>query len=299
MFRVMLLCAGFGTRLLPLTRVCPKPLMPLGDRTVLWQLTHWLRACGIGEAVANLHHLAGEFESVLDQLPIRLKVVHEAEIRGTAGGVAGARPWLGTAAVVVHNGDIIGEPRLDRLAGAVGEQGICLAVAPAPAGQGSVGLDGRGDVVRLRGERFGTEISGGDYIGVAALGRGVVASLPDEGCLIGDVALPRLRQGLGISTVAHTSGWTDIGDLRSYLDANLAWLAEQRCRGGSWLGPAARVDPGVQLDRSVVGAGARICGRGVVSQSVVWPGATASAPLARSIVTTQGDVVAVADSGEH
>jgi mannose-1-phosphate guanylyltransferase len=271
--------------------------MPLGDRTVLWHLTHWLRACGIGEAVANLHHLAGRFESVLEELPVRLKVVHEAEIRGTAGGVAGARPWLGTAAVVVHNGDIIGEPSIDQLAGAVDEQGMCLAVAPAPAGQGSVGLDRGRNVVRLRGERFGTEISGGDYIGVAALGRGVVAALPDKGCLIGDVALPRLRQGLGVSTVAHTSGWTDIGDLRSYLDANLAWLASQRCSGGSWLGPAARADPGVRLDHSVVGAGARIRGSGVVSQSVVWPGAKASPPLVRSIVTTGGDVVRVDSCG--
>ena len=102
MFRVMLLCAGFGTRLLPLTRVCPKPLMPLGDRTMLWQLTRWLRECGIREGVVNLHHLAEEFEPVIDQLPVKLKVVLEERIRGTAGGVAGARPWLGAGTAVVH-----------------------------------------------------------------------------------------------------------------------------------------------------------------------------------------------------
>ena len=293
MFRVMLLCAGFGTRLLPLTRVCPKPLMPLGDRTMLWQLTRWLRECGIREGVVNLHHLAEEFEPVIDQLPVKLKVVLEERIRGTAGGVAGARPWLGAGTVVVHNGDILGEPRLDLLAGAVDDQGMCLAVAPAPAGQGSVGLDARRNVVRLRGERFGEEASAGDYIGVAALGRRVVASLPDEGCLIGDVALPRLRQGRVVSTVAHTSGWTDIGDLEGYLRANLSWLADQRCRGGSWMGPAARVDTGVRLEQAVVGSGAHVGGRGVVSRSVVWPGANASAPLDRAIVTAQGHVVRV------
>lgn len=293
MLRVMLLCAGFGTRLLPLTRICPKPLMPVGDRPGLWHVCSWLRRCGITEAVGNLHHLADEFTRIIDELPITLQVVHEPSIRGTAGGVAGARLWLGSSTVVVYNADILAQPNLEQLAGAVDEQGLCLAVAPRRCGEGSVGLDRNRNVVRLRGERFGQEVEGGDYIGVAALGSRVVASLPDEGCLVGDVALPWLRQGRTVRTAAHAAGWSDIGDLRSYLESNLSWLGEHAARGGSWCGPGASVGAGVSLEQCVIGAGARIGGTGLVSRSVVWPGARVFAPFSNAIAHGHGQIVRV------
>lgn len=280
----MILCAGLGTRLRPLTAERPKPLVPIGDRSILAHTAAALTAAGFSSAVINTHHLPGAFGSEISRLPIKVEVVHEPVIRGTAGGVAGARALLGPAPVLVWNGDILVQPPIESLLAAAGE-GLCLAVAPRAAGEGTVGLDADGRVVRLRGERFGDECSGGDYVGVAALGAQSLERLPEQGCLVGDVALPWLRSGREVWTRPVSGAWTDAGDPRSYLQANLDWLEAHANHDGSWLGPGAHVAAGVELAGSVLGAGAEIRGEGRVARCVLWPGAVATAPLSNAIVT--------------
>ncbi len=291
MASAMVLCAGLGTRLRPLTDELPKPLVPVGDRPLLAHVAGRLRAAGFSKAVVNTHHLPEAFASHLAEIPLDLHLVHEPVIRGTAGGVAGARALLGPGPVLVHNGDIIGAPPIGALLAAAGE-GMCLAVAPRPAGQGSVGLAADASVVRLRGEVFGQEVAGGDYVGVAAVGRRCLSELPDQGCLIGDWALPELRRGGRLTAVAASSEWTDAGDLASYVAANLSWLEQHSGPApASWVDPSARVDPDITVGQSVVGRGARVTGSGRLSQCVVWPGAVARAPLSNAVVTPAGRVV--------
>src|SRR6185369_6419315 len=168
-------------------------------------------------------------------------------------------------------------------------QSFCFGVAPRSLGEGTVGLDAEGNVVRLRGERFGTEARGGDYVGVLALGAGALASLPERGCLFGDAVLPLLRAGGRVPSVAVTTPWTDAGDLPSLLRANLDWLAARGME--AFLGPGAELAAGVQLRQAVVGAGARVEGQGVLERCVVCPGATAVAPLSNAIVAPSGRVI--------
>jgi mannose-1-phosphate guanylyltransferase len=286
--RAMVLCAGLGTRLRPLTDELPKPLVPVGDRSILAHTLAALERAGLRRAVINTHHLPQAFSGIINQFELEIDVVHEPEIRGTAGGVAGARSLLGPAPVVVWNGDILAEPPLAALLGWGGD-GLCLAVAPRAAGAGSVGLGADGSVARLRGERFGPELSGGDYVGVAALGARCLATLPELGCLIGDWALPELRAGGRIATVPHPGAWTDAGDLAAYVAANLGWLAARP----AWVGKGARVEAGVELSQSLIGEGARVTGAGKLERVVVWPGAQARAPLKNAVITTSGRVVEV------
>jgi mannose-1-phosphate guanylyltransferase len=184
--------------------------------------------------------------------------------------------------VLVWNGDMFTTPPLQELLGAV-RAGLTLAVALRSRGEGTVGLDEHHRVVRLRGECFGVEARGADYIGVAALGPDVLKALPEQGCLIGDVALPRLRAGGVIETVPSSAPFWDIGDVKGYFRANVAWL--DGFGGASWLGQGADIGPEVELGGSIVGAGARVEGNGDVTRCVVWPGARAAAPLADAIVT--------------
>ncbi|MCA9648111.1 MAG: NTP transferase domain-containing protein, partial [Myxococcales bacterium] len=151
----MVLCAGFGTRLRPLTNELPKPLVPLGDRSLLGRIAQYLNGFGVTELVINTHHLMREFNNISNELSVNVQVVPESEIRGTAGGVAGARQYLETPALV-WNGDIWCEPPVSELLAS--QAPFTLLVAPRPKGQGSVGLGERSNVVRLRGECFGDEV---------------------------------------------------------------------------------------------------------------------------------------------
>jgi len=68
-----------------------------------------------------------------------------------------------------------------------------------------------------------------------------------------------------------------------YLDANLAWLSAREA--SSWTAPGVSVPAGVVLRQTVIGSGAHLVGEGVFERCVVWPGATARAPLKSAIVT--------------
>jgi NDP-sugar pyrophosphorylase family protein len=289
----MLLGAGYGTRLAPLTDERPKPLVPLGDRPLLEHALSALHGLGIARFVINTHHLASRFEAWAAELQVPVTLVFEPKIRGTAGGIAGARAELGPGPVLLWNGDILATPPAEALVDAAGD-GLAWAVAPRACGEGTVGLDSEGRVVRLRGRVFGEEARGADYVGIAVLGARCLSELPEQGCLVGDWALPALARGERIRCVPLRGAWTDIGDLQSYWAANLAWLDERRAP--AWLGAGARVAGSVELHQSLVGAKAQISGEGALERVVVWPGATARAPLADAIVMTSGRVVRVPQS---
>jgi mannose-1-phosphate guanylyltransferase len=285
----MILAAGFGTRLRPLTDELPKPLVPVGDRAAVAHIADRLAKAGIAEAVLNTHHLAEAFTPRrIASLPLRLRVIHETKILGTAGGVANAAPLLGRGDVILWNGDILADVDIaalleeHRRARAL----ATMVVAPRPRGEGTVGLDDRGAIVRLRGERFGEEVRGGDFLGITALGPLLRARLPREGCLIGDGCLPALRAGERIASVPSATTWDDIGSIATYLQANARWLDRQKIR--NFVGNEASIAPGVLLEDSVVGEGAQVSGSGIVRGAVIWPGARVEAPLDRIVVTTAG-----------
>src|SRR5262249_14884373 len=106
----MILAAGLGTRLRPLTDQLPKPLVPVGDRPAAAPVAARLAAPGVREAAINVHHLAVAFTPErLAAVPIALHVIHEPEILGTAGGVANAAAVLGDGDVVVWNADVLAD----------------------------------------------------------------------------------------------------------------------------------------------------------------------------------------------
>lgn len=295
----LILAAGFGTRLRPLTLELPKPVVPVGDRPLLAHVAGACRAAGLTRLVANVHHEHEKISRVVRDLELNIDVVVEPEIRGTAGGVAGARALLGPGTVLVWNGDILTEPPVAELVRLASERDAqVLAVTPRAPGTGTIGIDEQGGVVRLRGRVFGREVQGGDYIGVMALGPGVVARLPEQGCLFGEVALPNLAAGERVWTVPSSAPWSDLGDLSEYVAANFRWLDEQH-GGQTWCAPTARVSAELGLERCVIGAGAQVTGQGELREVIVWPGAQVEAPLRSAVVLGSGRVVPFAASAEN
>jgi mannose-1-phosphate guanylyltransferase len=104
----MVLSAGFGTRLMPLTNELPKPLVPLANQPLLHRTLEKLHELGAEKLVVNVHHEYIKIVNSLNWLSFKVEVIHEVEIRGTAGGIAGAKSLLGGMPAIVVNGDIVG-----------------------------------------------------------------------------------------------------------------------------------------------------------------------------------------------
>jgi mannose-1-phosphate guanylyltransferase len=278
----MVLAAGLGTRLRPLTDRCAKPLVPVGDHPALDHVLDRLRAAGATRLVVNAHHALEPMRAFAAARPdVSLSI--EDQLLGTAGGIARAASLLGGGDVLVWNGDILADIDVGALVASRGGEAT-LVVQPLARGEGSVGVDAEGHVVRLRREKFGVEARGGEFLGVHVLGAALRTVLPEQGGLIEDLYVPALARGAKISAVWHEGPWHDIGTIERYVEANVAWLEERGL--SSWTGPGARVDAGIALDRSVVGEGARVSGRGTLAGCVVWPGASAEAPLEGVVVTS-------------
>ena len=292
MSRVMVLAAGQGTRLRPLTDERPKPLLPFGDRTLL---EHALARLGpeFLPAVVNVHHLTSIFLELTRPFAAQFKAVLEPELRGTAGGVAGARDLFDTAPVAVTNADVLASVDIARLLAATPDDGLCLAIVPRPRGGGPLGLGADGRVARLRGERFGEEVEGAEYICSLGIGGEVLRALPAQGCLIGDVAMPLARRGAPVVTLRVEAAWLAPGDgIEAYLDAHEVWLRQRaEAVSSAYVAAGARVAPGVEVVSCVLGAGVEVSGEGRCERVVAWPGARFAAPLADAVVTTSGRIV--------
>jgi mannose-1-phosphate guanylyltransferase len=291
---VFLLAAGLGTRLRPLTSLLPKPLLPVGDRPALAHILDRVRPVA-GSLVANAHHLAPDLRAYVTESAPDVLISEEPRILGTAGGLAAAAGLLGAGDVLVWNGDILADLDAAELVAAhlAHPSAVAsLAVKPLAAGEGNVGLDLGGRIVRLRRETTGAgEVSGGAFLGVHVVGAALRDRLPSEGCLVGDVYLPALRKGETLRGLPVTGlEWHDIGTIADYAAACFAWLERRNGDGGSFVDGGATVASGVELRESIVGRGASVSGSGVVERCVVWPGATVTAPCSEAIVTTAGVV---------
>jgi NDP-sugar pyrophosphorylase family protein len=297
---VMVLAAGLGTRLSPLSGWLAKPLVPIGDRPALAHVLERSRSFG-GPIVVNAHHHASQVAAFLEREGGNISLSHEKELLGTAGGVRRALNKLGGEDVLVWNADILapldvaalrkahewGRTERERPDGG-GAARATLVVSAAPAG-GNVGIDTNGRVVRLRDETVCPgEVRGVNFLGVQVIGRSICPWLPERGGLIESFYLPLLTRGVDVCVWETSALWCDIGTMASYLGANVAWLAERRLT--SWVGRNSEVADGVILASSVVGERATVVGQGRLERCVVWPGAHVASPLRDAVATPFGVV---------
>jgi mannose-1-phosphate guanylyltransferase len=102
--RAMVLAAGLGTRLRPLTYEITKPMVPVLDRPVMEHIVELLDRHGLSEVIANLHYFP---DSIREHFGDRLEYRYEPELLGTAGGVRACAQFFGDEAFVVISGDAL------------------------------------------------------------------------------------------------------------------------------------------------------------------------------------------------
>lgn len=165
--RAMILAAGLGKRLAPLTDRIPKPLVPVGGRPMIEHLIDFLRLGGITDVVINLHHLGHQIEAALGdgtRLGVCIAYSREPDIRDTGGGIRHAQALLDGAPFVVANGDSLLDLALQDVV-QVHERrgGIATMVVrpdPDPGRWGAIEIDADDRVRRIRGEPRGGDVSG-------------------------------------------------------------------------------------------------------------------------------------------
>lgn len=108
--KAMILAAGYGARLWPLTADRTKPALPVLGKPLVGYVAEYLAQQGIEDAIVNLHHRPESVRAALgdgSQFGIRLQYVHEPQILGTSGALDNAREMIGTDTFVVINGKLI------------------------------------------------------------------------------------------------------------------------------------------------------------------------------------------------
>ena len=118
--KAIILAAGFGVRMKPLTDRCPKPLLPVLGRPIIDYTISRVKTFGIKEVGVNICHLADKIEKFLgdgSRWGVALTLSREPEILGTGGGMGGLRSFLkGGGPFLVYNGDIASKIDLTGLA---------------------------------------------------------------------------------------------------------------------------------------------------------------------------------------
>jgi len=163
--RAMILAAGFGTRLRPLTNTVPKALVPVAGRPLIEYNLLLLKAYGIEEVVINLHHLGGKIRETLgDGSAYGLRIMYSPEdpILESGGGIKKAQPFLDGGTFLVLNCDTIIDIDLSALITAHRQtQSVATLVLrsdPKAASYGLLETDPGNRLRRIRGEPAEVEV---------------------------------------------------------------------------------------------------------------------------------------------
>jgi NDP-sugar pyrophosphorylase family protein len=302
--RAMVLAAGFGLRMWPLTLLRAKPVLPVLNRPLLHWTLERLARHGVGEVVVNLHHLPESVTSALGDgraFGLRIRYSREREILGTAGGPRAVRELFGDEPFLLVNGDMLFDFDLRALVARHHASGaratLALRPNPDPRAYGAVITDRRGRIRAIKGRPRRTRGTISLFAGVHVLDPTLLDLLPPgRSDSVHDLYVPLLGEGAFLQGVRVRGAWYDLGRPRLYRDTQLR-LMPGRGRDRCLVDPGAGLGPGARVRRSVIGRGARVAAAARVERSVVWEDARVErdARLEGALVVTG----AVVREGEH
>jgi aminoglycoside/choline kinase family phosphotransferase/dTDP-glucose pyrophosphorylase len=215
--KAIVLAAGFGTRLRPLTCAVPKPLLPVWGEPMLARVVAMLRERGVGEIAVNCHYLHGQVEAWCGANGCR--AVHEPEILGTGGVLNPLRDWIDTDDFYLVNGDIVFDnpPELD-LSG----DGVVAAAAVTLEGPRTIEVEPASKFVTCwRSPDPGWEGTF-TYCGFSLFKAEILDYVKPEGfSSIVEACEKAMMDGKFVKACAGSGfRWADAGTVESYLDVN-------------------------------------------------------------------------------
>lgn len=220
--RGMLLAAGLGTRLRPLTERVPKPLVPVGGRPMIEYPLRLLAAAGVEEVVVNLHHLGEQVHAALGdgaRFGVRIAYSPEDPILDTGGAIARARPLLGAEPFVLANCDTLLDVdlaavwRLHEETGALAT--LVVRADPDALRYGALHVDSTHRIRRFLGEPplVGAPLVERMFCGVHLISPALFAYFPpaEAFSITRDVYRPLVAAGAPLYGYDHAGYWRDLG----------------------------------------------------------------------------------------
>ncbi len=216
--KAMLLAAGLGNRMRPLTETTPKPLLRVWGETLIDRHCRALAAAGIRDVVVNVHHLGDQIVSHLgDGSRFGLSVTYSREesLLETAGGIRRALHHLGRQPFLVVSADIVTDFPMAELLAEPGEALAHLVMVPNPAHHpaGDFVIAGDGKLVAAPGETS-------TYSGIGVFSPALFDRLPDNEPL---PLRPLLKQAVADGQVTarrYAGRWADIGTPERLIEIN-------------------------------------------------------------------------------
>ena len=229
--RAIVLAAGLGERLRPLTSEIPKPLLPVAGRPLIEYSLELLGRCGVREVVINLHHLHEQISAALGDgsgLGIRIRYsIEMPEILGTGGGIKKAEPMLSEGTFIVVNSDILIDIDLADVVSFHRQNGAAATMVlredPDACKWGAVSVDEGMQVRSIVGMPTvaGTDLRDLMFTGIHVMEPTVFRYMPNRRPFsITGVTYPNMiAAGERVLAYLHNGYWTDLGTPERYESA--------------------------------------------------------------------------------
>lgn len=211
----MILAAGLGTRLRPLTNTTPKPLVEVCGKPVIEYNIHLLKSSGVKDVIVNLHHLPEKIRAYLGdgkKFGVNIQYSYEQEILGTAGGIKNAEKFFAGESFVTVNTDLVSNVDLKLIyeKHLAGSSDITMVLRKIAERERYTPLKAEDDKL--------VDIGSGEfmYTGIQVINPIVLAKLPPAGVpseLVGDLYRPMLKNGETIGAYIFDGFWTEIGTI--------------------------------------------------------------------------------------
>ena len=277
----LLLSAGLGTRLRPLTQVRAKPAIPVAGIPMARRIIGWLAGAGITDVVLNVHHLPETIAAVIGDghdLGVRARYSWEQpSVLGSAGGVRQALDIIGQRTFLVVNGDTLTDLEIAPLVAdhQRSQALVTMAVVPNRAPHRYSGLRLSGDGAVLGVEPRGSTAPSYHFIGIQVANASAFASIP-VGRAVNSVGelyddLIRATPGSVRGHICNARFW-DIGTVADYWSTSHAFaaLGEPPSTPPPLLGEGARLIDSIVWNDVVLGEGC-VLDRCIVTDAVHVP----------------------------
>lgn len=224
----MILAAGEGTRMRPLTHYCPKPLLPFDGIPILERIAAHLTPLHLRAIGINAHHLADQLLPWVHTHHPDWITHHEATLLGSGGGVRAMHALLPPSKhFLYHNGDIFTDASIDRLMHEhrATNAHVTMLLTPAERADGNVGFDPttlRVTTLPAHDRIVHTQPNAtpASFGGIMIFERSLLEQLPKDNpapCIIRDAVTPALLLGAHIHALYHTGICSDLGTPKRWL----------------------------------------------------------------------------------